>query len=765
MNKAITEGLDFMPPAFIDGLGVWSSGAGTPGSPRYSNDPNGTLVASDPDFGPCIEIVKADSPQRLRYTGETPLLPGCYLEISARVKLVSGPFPTVRASGFAGDVNGNWIGGSLTGQGPAISLDEYGRIYTVRAIVGSGNRTGVDMVWGTEPVYGHFGIDIEGSNGAVVRVESIQIHDRTDVFHRKLMDWVDVRDYGAIGDGIADDAAAFETADAAANGRDLIVPAGTYYLGKNVTLLSRVRFEGTVTQAAEHRFILRASFDFPTYVDAFGDERTALTKALQTLFNFSDHESLDLKGRRIQLSAPIDVAAAAPSITTFGNRRAIRNGQLEATDSAGWDPDMVTTQGSYSDANPLELTNVSAVASIEVGSLITGFGVGRDVYVRDRNIGAQTLTLSQPLGRANSQQSYTFTRYKYLLDFGGMENVNAFNISDIEFLCNRRANGVMLPDRGIAWSIRDCWFSRPRTRAISSKGTACQGISIDRNQFIAPDDDVPVPQRNSTAFNINGDDAKIRNNRCVQFKHFAIINGGGSLVLGNHFWQLDDDIDGENTAGLVFTRTSNKSAVVGNYIDNMSIELANEHDPNGDVYGNGFGKITITGNIFTAQKVPDWFTFIKIRPRGNNWFMNGITVANNAFKVFGASIIDRIDEYDDAFGTLDHTATRDVIFTGNSFEKVRDKAESPVTVRHEQTNVNSSWTVQFDRFLPFGGELLGVDGVVAHGPVQANGGATLYDMPWAETRQGGNSNRVRLHWSAGCTGVVQVRGRCDAPGD
>jgi len=31
MNKAITDGINFMPPAFADGLDAWSSGNGTPG--------------------------------------------------------------------------------------------------------------------------------------------------------------------------------------------------------------------------------------------------------------------------------------------------------------------------------------------------------------------------------------------------------------------------------------------------------------------------------------------------------------------------------------------------------------------------------------------------------------------------------------------------------------------------------------------------------------------------------------------------------------
>ena len=35
MNKAITDGLFLMPPAFQDGLDVWSSETGTPGSVTY----------------------------------------------------------------------------------------------------------------------------------------------------------------------------------------------------------------------------------------------------------------------------------------------------------------------------------------------------------------------------------------------------------------------------------------------------------------------------------------------------------------------------------------------------------------------------------------------------------------------------------------------------------------------------------------------------------------------------------------------------------
>ena len=50
MNKAITDGLVFMPPAFANGLDVWSSGDGVPGDPTYQGSPNAALVPADQDF-------------------------------------------------------------------------------------------------------------------------------------------------------------------------------------------------------------------------------------------------------------------------------------------------------------------------------------------------------------------------------------------------------------------------------------------------------------------------------------------------------------------------------------------------------------------------------------------------------------------------------------------------------------------------------------------------------------------------------------------
>ena len=66
MNKAITDGLTFMPPAFGNGLGTWSSEDGTPGSATWNGSPDAALVPADQDFGGCLELTKNTAVTKLR---------------------------------------------------------------------------------------------------------------------------------------------------------------------------------------------------------------------------------------------------------------------------------------------------------------------------------------------------------------------------------------------------------------------------------------------------------------------------------------------------------------------------------------------------------------------------------------------------------------------------------------------------------------------------------------------------------------------------
>lgn len=764
MNIAVTEAIDLTPPGFVEGLADWSSTDGTPASPTYDNDPTASLVASDPDFGACLELSKDTATKQLRYMGEVPLLPGTYLEVSVRIKVISGAFPTARIGGWPGEAGGAHVAG-LTEQGPVVAPSEYGRVYAVRAIIGGGHRTGVDMVWGSTPDYGHFGLDLGGDVGSVIRVESVEIRDVTSYFHRKMMDWVDVRDFGALGDGSTDDSAAFEAADAAAAGRELLVSAGVYYLAKNCTLNARCRFEGRVVMPDDKRLALTNNFDLPTYVDAFGSEPLGLKKALQALFNYSDHESLDMCGLRVQLDAPLDVAAAVANKDTFANRRVLRNGQIEASSSAAWTPAVVTASARYSSADNLVLTDVSNIGAIEVGALVAGPGVGREIYVRAKDDAAATMTLSQPLHSAAGLQTYTFTRFRYLLDFSGFDSLQRFQIEDVEFLCNGAAGAVMLPRGGKSWHIRDCWFTKPADRGITSIGDGCNGICMDGNEFISDEYDTPAQDRTTVAFNTNKNDIKVRDNRAVRFRHFGVVNGGGHIFSGNHFWQGDETVDGERSAGLVLTQKSCKTTIVGNYIDNCWIELNNEHDvkANATASSRGFGTLSITGNIFTANDVPAWFAPLRLAPYGDGYWIDGITVHGNAFKVVSGNVIDRVDTVDTAEGSIDHAKTVDLHFSGNSFDAVLNRSQNPARIRVARTGALAEWTVACADKLPFGGCARAVDSVMPQGPLNDANGVESFAPPRATPGQGADKTDVTLHWPAPVSGTVDVFVRSDLP--
>ena len=243
MNKAITDGIVFTPTQFSQGLDVWSSGDGTPGSATYDGASNAAFVPADAHFDGCLEILKTQSTQKLRYMGQTPLIPGCYLQIKVRVKLISGAFPSVQIAGWAGQAGDTNLN-TVVQQGPVTALDTYGEVVELTAIVGSGNRPGVDLAWGKDAIYGYFGIDITGPNGAVLRIDDIEINDVSTAYVDQLVGAVDVRDYGAIGDGVTDDHDAFEAADAAANGREILVPQGVFHIASSITFQNRVRFVG-----------------------------------------------------------------------------------------------------------------------------------------------------------------------------------------------------------------------------------------------------------------------------------------------------------------------------------------------------------------------------------------------------------------------------------------------------------------------------------------------------------------------------------------
>ncbi|MFD1796204.1 right-handed parallel beta-helix repeat-containing protein [Paracoccus aurantiacus] len=763
MNIAITDGLQLMPPSFAAGLSAWSREYGTPGSATWANQLNAAIVSADPDFGSCLEINKVADVTRIRFMGETPILPGTYLRISARVKAIAGPRPAVRVAGWAGDGGRNHVTG-LVEEGAPVNLPTYGEVVEVSAIVGTGKRSGVNMPWGSGPIYGHFGIDLVGGNGGALRIESVKIEDVTSVFLRQMMDIVDVRDYGAIGNGTTDDAAAFAAADKAAKGRVLVVPDGVYRIASDLTIASPVRFTGTLTMPRAARLTLMGSFDYPSYAAAFGDETEALKRALQALFGYTDHAELNLRGRRIDLKEPLIMSEIAPGLSDYGSRRLICNGQIRIVDGSSWNTGTASSQATYETGQPTTLNNVANVANIEVGSLVTGPGVGREVYVQSKNIAARSIVLSQPLYGGSGTRNYQFRRFRYMFDFLGVDGCSRVNFSEIEFILDGRASFLMLPQSGQMFHVRDCFISGPSDRGITSVGRACQDLLVDRCQFLSSEMGVNAQDRTSIAININANDAKIRENRFVRFGTFMVATGTGHLISGNHWFQGDDTAAGKRVPGLVIAQKNCKMAITGNYVDNNVIEWTNEYDalPNFGPDEYSFGGLSISGNHFTVKQVLSDFAWISIRPYGTGHHIHGLTVSNNVFLVIGPKI-QRIDKVDTTFADLDYSRMRNILFDGNTFNGVLNYVANPVQITHTQTSAQSSWVVQLTDCLPFKAWARNVDSVTAVSMIQDANNGRITEMPWVRTEQGAARKNLQIEWSKAAKGKVVVRARMDSP--
>ena len=147
----------------------------------------------------------------------------------------------------------------------------------------------------------------------------------------------------------------------------------------------------------DEMLLLIRNFDLATYIAAFGNEMLGFKKAFQALLNNADHESLDMGGRKVTVTEPIDMQAAVPNKGSYATRRVIRNGQLDAADGAVWDTEVITSRAQYDPDDARKLTDVVNVANVPVGALVEGHGVGREVYVKSKNVGAGEITLSAAL--------------------------------------------------------------------------------------------------------------------------------------------------------------------------------------------------------------------------------------------------------------------------------------------------------------------------------------------------------------------------------
>ncbi len=601
-------------PSFADGLDIWSSGDGRPGSVTYDAVPGARRV-EDPDFGPCLEIEKREPVQKLRYMGETPILPGRYLRLRVRVKTLTGPAPGVRIAGWAGRATSAPAPVAATA-GPVVQAVK-GAIVEAEAILGTGPRLGVAMVWGEGAVYGHLGLDLTGAVGGTVRIADPVLEDVSHLFLREQADCVDPRDHGAVGDGVQDDAAAFEAADRAAQGRTIWVPEGLFRLGRPVTLASRVRFAGMVAMDAADPLVLCRNLDLATYADAMGDPTLGFRKAFQALMSDEGPDRLDLCGLEVPLDGPLDLAAISGR-RVAGGRRVIRNGSFTCRPGPGWQSEAVETGGRTDAAAPARLTGLAARVPVPPGALAEGEGLGREIYVRRE--GAGEVELGQPPRLAETRGRFRFRRFRFALDFSGFARLSDLCLDGITVACGGAASAVLLAAEGAGMAFRDCRFEAIGQRGVVSPGNGCAGLRVEGCLFEAE-----APGIVGLAVNAGG--STLRDNRFDGAGLGAILRGGGHLVSGNRFVARA----GRHTVGLVFAGTGAAGPVTDNRFEGATLEWTNEHDPEPARRDwPSFSGLAVTGNAFAAETPPDpgW---IVVRPHGGGHELAGMSVTGNSF--------------------------------------------------------------------------------------------------------------------------------------
>lgn len=550
-------------------------------------------------------------------------------------------------------------------------------------------------------------------------------------------------------------------ADNAANGRRVIVPTGEYAISQSLSISSHVEFQGTLVMPESAALLLKKSYDLPTYIDAFGDEAEGFKKAFQALLNSSDHDSLDMGGRTVTVSEPIDMQAAVSTRDTFTQRRVIRNGQFYASGSLGWEPTIVQGQASYSINASRDLTNVENIADIEVGSLVEGAGVGREVYVTSKDVSGGSIRLSKPLYDAAGYQLYTFTRHKYLLDFSGFSTLSKLNLQNIEFQCKETANAVMLARVGLIFHMIDCFIKQPKYRGITSIGTGCQGMLIDRCHFVTAEAQTNATDRVSLGLNANNNDVKLRDNWASQFRHFALLAGSNNIITGNHFYQGDGVQGGARLAGIILTKAATSSSIVGNYVDNCFIEWTNEHDETPDfTSGFGFSSLSISGNNFLSGAVAPWFNYILIKPYGTNHGISNLSVTNNNFRSINGSI-SRVEWVDTTYADINRSRLEAILFEGNNFENISRATQNPLIVEHTQSSANSVWTLETNNELPFQSYAKRVTALAPQAQIKTSSNSAYFDIPYTTGQVGSDKDQVKLTFGTLVKGKMAVTVRRD----
>jgi hypothetical protein len=186
---------------------------------------------------------------------------------------------------------------------------------------------------------------LQAGSGAVVRTAQ-----------SKMRDVVSVKDFGAVGDGVADDTVAIQAAISASYGKEVFIPKGTYRLTSGLTVTDGIGLRGEgfasvlkVDSAASPRFLPLVVQNLVTPVSGFymrdmaidGSLKGQLESGLVQINNavgfVVDHVRLFNGGTPAEASPSgvNGISVSAGALGNVGSRGSITNCLIEACTKAG----------------------------------------------------------------------------------------------------------------------------------------------------------------------------------------------------------------------------------------------------------------------------------------------------------------------------------------------------------------------------------------------------------------------------------------------
>jgi len=169
----------------------------------------------------------------------------------------------------------------------------------------------------------------------------------------------------------------------------------------------------------------------------------------------------------------------------------------------------------------------------------------------------------------------------------------------------------------------------------------------------------------------------------------------------------------------------------------------------------------VTNNVFLCSDMSAQFSFIIVKPYGQNHRVNGMNVSGNLFRSSGGTI-NRVDRVDTSFAGLNLAAMRNIHFTNNTYLNVSNGVENPLLLSHAQNTHAQTWVIDTANRLPFGGYTLQVESLVLSSRPRDTSNVSLFATPYTSVREGGGQDQVHAIWPEPVRGDATLRVRMDS---